>query len=173
MRTLSVATQADTESTVTTPAYLVWIDFSATLRLSSRGDQSWDGQTWTGGRLGGIGGLSWDGKGQQSGTLELINTDLALSALVLGEGVADRAVRIWKFYGDNPALDDPVAVFYGVMDDADIGADVVRLTLDGQNVRTLSSPRRFIGAGTGFNHLTPAGKKITWGGQTYELVRGN
>lgn len=173
MRTLSTPTSTATQSTITTPAYLVEIGFSSVVRLSSRGDQSWDGQTWTGGRLGKVSGLNWDGKGQQSGALDIINADLAYSALVLGEGVADRAVRIWKFYGDNPAAGDPVAVFDGVMDEADIGADRVRITLVSANARTLFSPRRFIGPATGFNHLSPAGRKITWGGQTIILNRGN
>ena len=66
---------------------------------------------------------------------------------------------------------DPVAVFDGVLDDADIGPDRVRLTLTSENSRTLYSPRRFIGAATGFNHLRPAGTRINWGGQTYILER--
>lgn len=172
MRTLTTPTANATASTVTTPAYLVEIEFSTVLRLSTRNDQSWGGYTWTGGRLGKVSGLSWDGKGQQTGALDLINTDLVYSALVLNEGVADRRVRVWKFYGDNPATLDPVAVFDGVADAADIGPDAVRLTLVGQNNKTLYSPRRFIGPATGFNHLCPAGTKITWGGQTYILDRG-
>lgn len=173
MRTLSAPTDTATQATITTPAYFVRLGFSTVVRLSSRGDQSWDSQTWTGGRLGKIGGLSWDGKGGQRGTLEIINTDIVYSALVLNEGVADRTAEIWKFYGDNPALSDPVKVFDGVMDEADIGADFVRITLIGENARTLYSPRRFIGPATGFNHLSPAGRKITWGGQPIELKRGN
>lgn len=173
MRTLSTPTNNATQLTITTPAFFVELGFSTILHLSTRGDHSWGGYAWTGGRLGRVSGLQWDGKGQQSGSIDLINTDLAYSALVLNEGVADRAVRIWKFYGDNPDTLDPVAVFDGVADTADIGADAVRITLLGENTRTLYSPRRFIGPGTGFNHLTPAGRKITWGGQTIELKRGN
>jgi hypothetical protein len=172
MRTLTTATATATESTVTTPAYLVEISFSAVIRLSTRGDQSWGGYTWTGGRLGKVSGLSWDGKGAQTGSIDIINTDLAYSSLVLNDGVADRPVKIWKFYGDNPGALDPVAVFDGVADEADIGPDAVRITLVGQNNKTLYAPRRFIGPGIGFNQLRPAGTKITWGGQTYILERG-
>lgn len=171
MRALTSAINTATSTTVTTPAYLVEIGFSVVLRLSSRNDQSWGGQTWTGGRIGKVSGLSWDGKGQQSGALEIINSDLAYSALVLNEGVADRPVRIWKFYGDNPAASDPVAVFDGVADEAEISQDRVRITLAGENAQTLSSPRRFIGAATGFNHLAPAGTKITWNNEIYTLER--
>ena len=169
MRTLTAEQLAATSSTVTTPGYLVELGFSTPLRYATRGDQSWNGYTWTGGRLGKVSGLQWDGAGQQRGSLELINTDLTFSALILNEGAADRACRIWAFYGDNP--DDAQAVFDGVMDTADISPDRVRLSLVGENNRTLHSPRRFIGAGTGFNHLRPAGTKITWGGQNYILER--
>lgn len=172
MRTLTTSTNTATQADVTTPAYLVEIAFSVVSRLSSRGEQAWNGQTWLGGRLGKVSGLKWDEKGQQSGALELINTDLLYSALVLGEGVAGRKVRIWKFYGDNPAVSDPVEVFNGEADEADIGADAVRITLSGENILAFYAPRRFIGASTGFNHLTPSGRKITWGAQTYILERG-
>jgi hypothetical protein len=171
MRTLTTATATATASTVTTPAYLVEISFSTVLRLSTRGDQSWSGYTWTGGRLGKVSGLSWDGKGTQTGSLDIINTDLAYSALVLNEGVADRPVKIWKFYGDNPGALDPVAVFDGVSDEADIGPDAVRITLVSSKTTALYAPRRFIGPGIGLNHLRPAGSRDTWGGQTYILER--
>jgi len=173
MITLTAATEAETQKSITTPAYFVQIDFSSVIRLSSRGDQSWNGEAWAGGRLGKISGLSWDGKGTQSGSMEIINTDLAYSSLVLNEGVADRTVKIWKFYGDTPATADPVAVFDGVADEADIDADRVRILLSSSKTKTLHAPRRFIGAATGFNHLAPAGTRISWGGQVFVLERGD
>ena len=148
---------------ITTPAYFVQLDFSTVLRLSSRGDQTWGGYTWTGGRLGKV-QISNNG-----GQVELINTDLVASALTLNEGVADRAVSIWSFDGDTPA--SPTLIFSGVGDKLEIGADRVRVTLTTENRRTLYSPRRFINAVSGFNHLLPAGKSITWAGQTYLLER--
>jgi hypothetical protein len=125
MRTLTGPTDAATQLTITQPGWLVELGFATLLRLSSRNDQSWGGYTWTGSRIKRLSGLSADGSGGQSGTLELINTDLAYSALVLGEGAADKTVRVWKFYGDNPASDDPVAVFDGVIDTAEDRKSVV------------------------------------------------
>lgn len=169
MRTLTPAQTTAVSQTVTTPAYLVEIEFSVVLRLSTRGDQSWDGETWVGGRLGKISGLGWSGSGVGAGSLDIINTDLAFSALVLNEGVADRKCKVWMFYGDNPV--DAQPVFDGVIDGADITPNHVKLTLVGENVKTMSSPRRYIGQGTGFNHLRPAGTRMTWGGQVYVLER--
>lgn len=171
MRTLTAGQIAATTAPVTTPGYLVELSYSTVLRLSSRGDQSWDGYTWTGGRLGKVSGLTSDGRGDQRGRVELINSDLAYSALVLTEGAADIRCRVWVFYGDNPA--DASLVLDGVTDGADIAPDAVSLTLVGESIRTAMFPRRFIGPSTGFNHLRPSGTKITWGGQTYIMERGN
>lgn len=169
MRTLTAGQIASTAATVTTPAYLVEILFTTAIRLSTRGDQSWGGYSWTGGRLGRVSGLTSDGRGDQRGKVELINSDLAYSALVLNEGVADRPCRVWQFYGDNPT--DAALIFDGVCDGADIGPDRVSIDLIGSNTKTGIFPRRFIGPSTGFNHLSPRGKKITWGGQTYIINR--
>jgi hypothetical protein len=163
MKTLTAPTLAEVANTATTPAYLVEMVYSSVLRLSSRGDQSWSGYAWTGGRLGKIAVA-------ESGTIDIINSDLAYSALVLNEGAADIGCRVWKFYGDNPAAGDPTLVFDGVIDGADIGASAVRMSLSSRN-RTYYSPRRFIGVATGFNHLSPAGTRVTWGGQTMSLER--
>jgi hypothetical protein len=172
MKTLSTATQTAVAGTVTTPAYFVQLGFSTPLYLSTRGDQVWNGQNWYGGRLGKVSGLVWDGKGQQKGNVELINSDLAYSALILNEGQANKAVSIWMYYGDSPAAGDPVLVFQGVADQATIAPDKVTLTLIGENTRTMYSPRRFINTSMGFNHLRGAGSILNWGGQTYKLNRG-
>lgn len=162
-RALTGTLPAQVASTITTPAWLVEIAFSMPLRLSSRGDQSWDGQAWTGGRLGKV-ALS-----ESSGGLEIINTDLAAGALAMNEGVADRPVKVWAFYGDNPT--DVIAVFDGVGDGVEVGPDRIRITLQAENRRALFSPRRFIGPSAGFNRLIPAGTRISWGGQTITLER--
>lgn len=148
---------------ITTPAYFVQIEFGTILRLSSRGDQTWGGYTWTGGRLGKV------QIGSTGGQIELINTDLLAGALTLNEGVADRVVSIWAFSGDNPA--GPTMLFSGVGDKLEVAADRVRITLVTENRRTLYSPRRFVNAVSGFNHLLPAGTRLSWGGETFLLER--
>lgn len=165
MRELSANLEASVAQTVTTPAFLIQIDFSTVLRLSSRGDQSWDGNLWTGGRLGKIQASS-DG-----GQVEIMNSDLAAGALVLNEGISDRPISIWQFYGDNPDLADAVQIFSGVGDSAEIAHDRIRIKLTAGNRRTLYSPRRFINSVSGFNNLLPAGTRITWGGETFTLER--
>lgn len=164
-RVLSTNLQADVVKTITTPAYLVQIDFSTVLRLSTRNDQSWNSQVWSGGRLDKV--QATDDGGQ----IELMNGDLLAGALVLNEGVADRDITVWKFYGDNPDVGDVVQVFSGVGDTVEIAHDRVRIRLALSSRRTLYSPRRFINATSGFNHLLPEGTKITWGNDVFTLER--
>lgn len=170
MKTLSSSTSNAVAATVTKPGYLVQIDTTPVIRLSSRGTQSWDDEAWTGGRIL-RSSISTLAGGEQKAALELVNSDLAYSALALGSILSDIPVRMWKFYADNPAVGDPVQVFEGVIDGVEITSDSVRFDLVSENARVLSSPRRFIGPSTGFNNLRPAGTKFTWNGQVYVLER--
>lgn len=172
-RTLSTATNSAVQATVTRPGYLVMISAAPVLRLSSRNDQSWNGYTWTGGRIKRVGDLSSGEAGEQQGRLDLVDTDDAITALLLNANLADTEVVIWEFYNDNPAPEDPVEFFRGVIDDCEIneknGTATVRLVSESSSVA--ETPRRFINAASGFHHLSPEGKQITWGGQVYTLER--
>jgi len=171
MRTLTPAAAAALGATITRPAMLVEIGFSPASRLSTAGDVTWAGQVWSGGQRVRVSGLSADGAGAQSARLEIGNADLAFGALVLGQGVADRVVRIWT--GDAAALADAdlALVFDGVVASADVTPERVQMTLTAQGSRTLYSPRRFVGASAGFTSLIPAGTTLRIGATTYTLER--
>lgn len=162
-KTLSPALAAATSAFATTPGWLVeivWGD-STTSRFSSRGDQTFDSQIFLSGRLGKV------AVDETGGSLELMNGDLAAVALVLNKDTGARC-RIWKFYTDNPAPADVDLRFDGITDAIDMGnPDRVRIDL----VADLQVTQRTISPATGFNHLSPAGRTITWGGQTYTLER--
>lgn len=171
MRTLTPAADAALASTITRPIALVEIAFSPVSRLSTAGDVTWSGQVWSGGQRVVVSGLSADGAGTQSARLEIGNADLAFGALVLGQGIADRAVRIWT--GDAAALadDDLTLAFSGVIASAEVTPAAVTMALVAQGSRTLFAPRRFIGASAGFSRLIPAGTQIKIGATTYTLER--
>lgn len=168
MRTLSTPTQTEVDKTSTSPGYLVEIGFSTTVRISSRADVSWNGSTWLASDVQ-IEGIGSDGQGSQTGSLTLGNTDNVFGALVLNEGVAGRAIKIWAFYEGAIAAADPVQVFSGWGDEAEIGLTEVRISLVSESLQSLISPRRFINKASGFNHLPSAGTIINWGGQAYKL----
>lgn len=171
-RTLTSALSTAIALPVTEPAYFVEIVFSTPVRLSTRGTITWSGQSWTSWDVR-LAGLGQDGSSStQTGGLTIGNTDLSISTLVLSEGVADRQVNIWKFYGDTPAISDPVAIFSGVGDEAVIDADsgVVRITLRQQSGVTLYTPRLFCTKESGFSLLPAEGTVISWGNETIRLT---
>lgn len=162
-KTLSPALAAATSAFCTTPGWLVEIvwDDTATSRLSSRGDQTFDGQVFAGGRLGKV------AVDEAGGSLELMNGDLAAAALVLNKDTGVPC-RIWKFYTDNPAPAEVDLRFEGVTDAIDMSnPDRVRVDL----VADTQVSQRTISPATGFNHLSPVGRTITWGVQTFTLER--
>lgn len=171
MRTIAPAADAALSATITQPIALIEIGFAPTSRLSTAGDVSWGGYAWSGAQRVAVSGLSADGSGSQSARVQIGNADLAFGALVLGQGVADRSVRIWT--GDAGALgdDDLVLAFSGVIASAEVTPDAVTLSLVAQGSRTLFAPRRFIGASAGFTRLIPAGTQIKVGSTTYTLER--
>lgn len=170
-RLISPATLAATRATVTSPGYLVEIDFSTPVYLSSRGLMVWSGQNWV---PWGIGvALEFDGANSSlNGTLRLLNTDLAIGALVLGEGIAGKAIQIWSFYGDAAlADDDPEPIFSGVGNGAEIDPDSGIVTISMQQVggTTLYCPRTYINAASGHSFVPPTGTIINWNGETFVL----
>ena len=171
MRTTTPAADAALAATITRPIALIEIAFSPTSRLSTAGDVVWAGSAWSGGQRVAVSGLSADGSGNQSARLQIGNADLAFGALVLGQGIADRAVRIWT--GDAAALadDDLTLAFSGVIASAEVTPAAVTMALVAQGSRTLFAPRRFIGASAGFSRLIPAGTQIKIGATTYTLER--
>lgn len=162
-KTLSPALQAATSAFATTPGWLVEIawDASTVSRFSSRGDQTFGGQVFLSGRLGKV------AVDEAGGSLELMNGDLAAVALVLNRDTG-APCRIWKFYTDNPATADVDLRFEGITDAIDMSnPDRVRIEL----VADTQVTQRTISPATGFNHLSPIGRAITWGGQTFTLER--
>ncbi len=165
MKTLTSATQAASAQTITQPGYLIELAWGTIVRLSTRGDKTWGGQAWTGGLVASL-------APRDGGRLALLNTDNGFSALLMNNTVADIGCRIWQFYGDTLGEDDPFLIFDGVIDGVDeLTRTTATLTLAAEHARTLHSPRRRIGATTGFTRLTPAGTRLTWAGQTITLER--
>ncbi len=172
-RTLSSGTTTELAKAVTLPGYFVEILFATPLRLSSRATLTWSGNTWITWNVR-VEGLSADaGSSTQDGKIVLGDTDNTIAALVLAEGIAGRAINVWKFYGTAPGTTDPVALFAGVGDEASLEPDDGRLTitLAQQGGSTLFSPRRYITKAEGFSIVPAEGALLTWNGETIRLTR--
>jgi hypothetical protein len=173
MRTLGSGTSSAINAAVTAPRYLVEILFSSPWRITSSGNViTWNGNTWQPWDVA-ISGLDLDGQQvAQSGAIKVGDTDNTATALVNGQGVADRRINVWKFYGDaNPAAGDPVQLFAGVGDSVDWATDGSSLTikLEQGGAMTLFSPRFYLTPANGFDDLPPPGTLISWNGEQIEL----
>jgi hypothetical protein len=170
MRTLSSPTASAVTAAVTLPGYLIEIAFGTALRLSTRGTLSWNSLTWTAADAR-LSGIAVDGASSSlNGELMIGNTDLAIGAQVLSEGVAGRSVSVWAYYGETPALADPVKVFEGVANEAAIPeSGPVRISLQQASSTTLFCPRTYLTAASGFSFLPAEGQIITWNGETVQL----
>lgn len=169
MKQLTAALLAELGLSITRPGYLVSIGFSSTQRLSTFGDVSWNGNTWAGTDLR-IKSLSVDMSGAQAATIELGNADLAWSALLLSEGIARRPVKIWAAYAGALAVGDVVLQVDGIGARAQINNRTATITMATPGEER-SSPRKFIGAGSGFALLQPAGTRVPFNGETFFLGR--
>jgi hypothetical protein len=172
MRTLSSALVTELGLTVTRPGFLVDVAFSTPLRLSTLGAISFGGNAYAAGAVR-VAGLSWDGRASQSGALHFDNLDNALSAFLLNEGIAGRAINVFAVYAGATASGDIVQAFAGQGKlfelDPDGGMAVVQIVTGKANA--LYAPRSFINKANGFNYLDPSGKIYYVGGQKYRLER--
>lgn len=169
MKTLTAELLTELGRTITRPGYLIEIDFSTPLRLSTIGEISYAGYVWQAADVQ-VRGISASGSGAQAGQLAFANTWDDFGAAILNEGIADRAVTIYSAYVG--AEDDAVQVFSGVGDDAEWDAQGrISVRLAAANRNTLYWPRRRINAASGFHHLIPSGTRVTVGGVPYLLER--
>lgn len=170
MRTLTDNVAAEVDALATKPGYFVEISFSAPLRASTRGEMEWLGNVWVDAGLV-VAGLSVDGTSSSaSAGASFADDDETISALVLNEGVADRPVRVWCFYGDSPDDDDPVMLFDGVCDAASGDPEGGRVTITfAQGGSSHYSPRRRMTREQGFSFLPAKGTTIRWNGDRYKL----
>jgi hypothetical protein len=169
VKAISTARATASARAITVPGHLVEIDFATPVYLSSLDQVNFNGHTFVAADVR-VSGLSQDARGRAGGNVTLGNGDLTWSALILGEGVADRRIKVWSFDWTALGAADIVPAFDGVGDSADVGQPcVIRLTSQGSTVAF--SPRRYIGLATGFRHLSPCGRVIQIGSVTMMLER--
>ncbi len=162
-RTVSATTDAELKAPVTRPHYLVYIGFSTPLYLSSRGDTSWNGQSWQASDIV-IQGLSPD---KRTGEILIGNTDLSIGQTILSEGIADRVIQIFEVHGPN--VDDGELLFDGYGGGCIIDERWAHIRLRWSSQAAMFSPRILACKENGFNHLPPGGTKISWDGAIYTL----
>jgi hypothetical protein len=168
-RSLSTRLTTEIGYTVTRPFFLVQITWSgSTSRLSTGGTVTYASQTWQGGTAT-VEALRTLPGGALEGQLSIGNTDNAIGALALANNLSSCAVVISVLYGTGPwTTGDAEQVFAGVLDGCQITPTRVTFGIVSTGRRREHSPRIYC-APPLCNHLPPAGTKIAWAGEVYEL----
>jgi hypothetical protein len=153
-----------TQHPITKPGYLFELGFTPPLRYSTRGDQVFGGEFFASGFVGAfdIG----------SRRLSLINQDNAVSTIVLSQGVADRYVKVWQYYGDAATTDTTILLLDGFIDGAPAIGDRVILSLYDEAAGVMFAPRHRINRHNGYNVLPQPGLRIQWGNALFVLKPG-
>lgn len=170
MRNLSAQHVAAASNTVTIPGYLVRINTSPEIRLSTFGTVLFGGEKWLDGVA--IDGVKRDGSGIATARLTIPNHDNAWSALILTSTINNQRCEVWEGHMDAAGLVHAQLVLQGALEASDIGETSVSVQVAHAGVRAQFLPRLRIGAPL-FNHITPPGTIITWGGVKYTLEARN
>jgi hypothetical protein len=171
MRSLSGALSAALAAPVQRPAVLVEIGFDPVRRWSSHGTVAWNGHTWEAADIR-VEGLQVEPL-RIAGAIVLGNADGVAGALVLAQGVADRAVTVWGYDAGATGAADVVGLGIGgaaVSATADVTTDEVRIAIRHRAEFTFS-PRATVGAAAGITTLLPAGAVVRINGLDYRLER--
>jgi hypothetical protein len=169
-RSLSTPTKNAIAAQLTQPGYLVHIGWAAPVRLSSRGDMTWNGNVYIAAGVM-VSGLDWSGSAEQTGSILLNNAENLYSATALNEGVADVPIDVWLYDGAATATSDPVQLFAGVGDSCSILPQSVTIKVTSTRTRSQFSPRAYITQDNGFSIVPPEGRIISWGGTPYRFER--
>lgn len=168
MRSLTAKVSTAINQPATSPIYLVSLGYATPIRLSTNGDITWNGQTWSDFGIE-VKNIRYTNGGGQSASLRISNHDNSYSALILAEGIRDISVDIYSIYGAAPyAVDDAEHLFSGVIDDVPSIADFVEMRLISEGARTAWTPRITLSTFLG-NNLPVPGTRIRWNGEVLVL----
>jgi hypothetical protein len=171
MRSLNATLTSAYGAAVQFPAWMILIDFNTPQRYCTGPTTTWNSQTWTATdvdvtRLK-VGALAINGE------LVFGNADDVMGGIALGEGFADKRIRIWGWDATitSPAVDVPVLVCDGV--GGKTLTDLQRVRVEVRHPCEYKiGLRHMVTPEFGFTKLIPAGRTMTINGQSYKLERG-
>lgn len=167
-RTVSVGTGAKLAGPAYAAGFLVQLNLSAILRLSTRGDITWNSQIY----IRSVFSVSSIEDDSSAGTLTFDDPTLAIQTLVRVESLIGKRVQIARFYEGALGTTDPIWFFDGYIESAReerrprLVMTVSRLAAQ----RSLTPPRR-VGRASGFNVVQPEGRLINFRGSSFRLER--
>jgi hypothetical protein len=168
MKTLSSALQTALGAPVQRPAVLVEIAFSTVWRGTTGAAITWSGQSWPARDMS-MAGLRVDALAV-NGSVVIGNTDDAMAALLLNEGIADRPVKIWGYDAAATATADVV-----LLSGDSVGASFVLTEREARidlrhRAELVVGPRTWL-TPENFGPMLPAGATLRINGVDYTLSR--
>lgn len=174
-RELTIPLLTAVEGPVTAPRYFLELVFaSQTLRLTTGADVFWKGNLFIGYPFT-VGEASYQGTTQRV-SVEFQDAALTVTTFLLADGIADRPVSLWKYYGDTePGAFDVVPILLGLGDEMEIDPEGGKCSISAVNAgrRTQFSPRTFITRENGFSIVPPRGTLITFRDTQFRLEPDN
>ena len=173
-RNVSPAFQTAVTSDVTTPGYLVEISFSNIFAICSRTDVSFGGSSFI--EYGfTINGLSPTiDTSSIEATIDINDPDRTVTSLVLNEGIEERRIRVWMYYGDvarysSIDLNNPVLLFdgFGYKCEINPNSGIVSITVIPSSQLMSNTPRVRICKENGFLWLPADGQEFEFGGEKW------
>ncbi len=167
-RTVSVATTAKLDATAYAPGFLVQLDLSSTLRFSTRGQVTHNGNIYIPAVLD-VRELQDDSSG---GSLVFNDPTLAIQMLVRTESLIGKRVQVARYYEGATASTDPIWFFDGYIASArEEAPPMMQIGISRAAALLSLSPARRVGRATGFNVMTPEGSIIRFRGSEFRLER--
>jgi hypothetical protein len=167
-RSLSGAHTTALGLNVTRPAWLVDIAFSSVSRFSSYATQTFNGNSYVAADLD-VSGLEVEALSVR-GSIRIGNLDDAIGALVLAQGVSDRAINVYSYDAAAVATADFQLVAAAVGASASIDNRNVVITLRHKSEQQ-PAPRAVVSPTFGFNNMLPQGKTLYIAGIAYSFAR--
>lgn len=153
-RTLSSNNATESQNTIVREHFLVLLDFSTPVRLSSRETITFESNSYTGASM--ELELSLDGAG---GRLTFFDESFNVVSSFVSEGSDGVACRVFALYGDPTfSASDDDEIFNGELGAWAQADDVITVNLETPEEKWL--PDIVINAENGFNHLPKPGTRI-------------
>jgi hypothetical protein len=165
---VTAAQQTELDKAVRSPRGLLKVvHATGTILICTGGNVTWNSMSFVKGGVS-IKTVKTGKGGIQTARITLINEDYIYSILAISGDLALQEVTYWEYYGQSPALEDPILRFHGeivkiptmgqtvVLDCATIGSTTKKIP-----TVTLGSPE--------VNHMPRSGEQITIGNEVYTI----
>lgn len=171
-RVPSPSLNTDLTASITSPGYLLYIGFTTPLRLSSRGNLTFQGNSFIEWGFD-VRGLTPSIESSGNGSITFHDPDESILAYIVSEGIEEKLIRLWVYSGDVAefsALDlyNPIELYNGYAAEAQAQDGVVNISLRSVTKQSMYTPRVRMTRETGFTRLPVDGKEYEFGGEKWK-----